>query len=141
MKPAPAKATNQKNSHDSANEVNSAKERQFILLGVLLQALHVFFGVTAFLGMFLNVTRLPSIQSSLWQDHCRWQITTFWVGALLYAITITIGFTQNVWWPFVLAAMWVGYRIISSAVAVATHTAIPHAMWPLTLNNSKVKSS
>lgn len=102
-----------------------ADEWRFILLGVLLQALHFVFGVTAIFGMFLNVSRLPKLKSSKWQDHCRWQITTFWIGAVLYAVTLFIGSSKGIWWPFILAAMWVSYRIISSAVGVATKTSVP----------------
>ena len=97
-------------------------ERRFVLLGVLLQALHILFGVTAFLGMFLNVSRLPSMNNALWRTQCRWQITTFWVGAALYTITLITGFWLDIWWPFVLSAMWVTYRIICSAIGVATQS-------------------
>jgi len=107
---------------------NPTDEKRFILLGVWLQVLHALFGVTAFFGMFLNVSRLPKLESDIWQDHCRWQITTFWVGALLYAVTIAIGISKGIWWPFVLAAMWVSYRIISSAVGVATHSKVPRIL-------------
>jgi len=105
--------------------INNTDERRFILLGVLLQVLHGLFGVTAIFGMFLNVTRLPKLENDVWQDHCRWQITTFWVGALLYIVTAIIGFSQGLWWPLVLAVMWVSYRIISSAIGVATQTKVP----------------
>lgn len=100
------------------------EERRFVLLGVLLQTLHILFGVTALLGMFLTLGRLPSITSTVWREHCRWQITTFWVGAALYTITLIIGFWFESWWPFVLAAMWVTYRIVTSAIGVATNNPI-----------------
>lgn len=103
-------------------------ERRFILLGVLLQALHVLFGVTAFFGLFLNVTRLAKLENEVWQEHCRWQITTFWLGALLYAVTLFIGFSQGMWWPFIIAAMWVSYRIINSAIGVAKNTKVPNSV-------------
>lgn len=106
----------------SQNDDND--ERRFALLGVLLQALHVLFGVTALLGMFLTLGRLSSMTSDLWREHCRWQLTTFWVGAGLYAITLIIGFRFELWWPFVLSAMWVTYRIVSSAIGVATKNPI-----------------
>jgi len=95
-------------------------ERQFILLGVLLQALHVLFGITAIFGMYLNHNRLPTMQSDLWRSHCRWQLTTFWMGAGFYVVSAFIGLSFGHWWPFILAAMWVSYRILSSAVGVAT---------------------
>jgi len=95
-------------------------ERRFALLGVLLQLLHVLFGVTAILGMYLTLNRLPKMQSILWRNHCRWQLTTFWFGAAAYAITILIGLRFSIWWPFIIAAMWVTYRILVSAVGVAT---------------------
>jgi len=108
--------------------MTSANERQFILLGVLLQLLHPLFGITAFFGLFLNITRLPTLKSEIWQDHCRWQITTFWVGTLLYAVTIIVGFYQGIWWPFVIAAMWVSYRIFSGAVGVAKSVRVPRML-------------
>ena len=100
------------------------EERKFVLLGVLLQALHVLFGVTALLGMYLTLGRLPSIKHALWREQCKWQVTTFWVGAALYISTIIIGFLTEQWWPFVLAAMWVTYRILCSAIGVATRSNI-----------------
>ena len=100
------------------------EERRFVLLGVLLQVLHVLFGVTAILGMFITVSRLPSMKNALWREQCRWQLTTFWVGAGLYANTLIVGFWLGLWWPFVLAVMWVTYRIISSAIGVATSSNI-----------------
>ncbi len=101
------------------------EERRFALLGVLLQALHVLFGVTAVLGMYLTITRLPTMKNALWIEHCRWQVFTFWVGAAAYFITLVIGFRFGLWWPFILAAMWVSYRILSSAIGVATRGPIP----------------
>jgi len=95
-------------------------ERRFALLGVLLQVLHILFGVTAVIGMYLNHHRLPKMQSILWRNHCRWQLTTFWFGAALYAITILIGLRFSIWWPFIVSAMWVTYRILVSAVGVAS---------------------
>jgi len=44
-------------------------ERRFALLGVLLQALHFLFGVTAIVGMYLTLGRLPSIKSEDYHDR------------------------------------------------------------------------
>jgi len=106
-------------------QASDEDDRRFAILGVILQALHVLFGVTAILGMYLTLARMPKVNSALWREHYRWQLATFWAGAALYAVTVFIGWKFGQWWPFVLAAMWVSYRIFSSAIGVATRKPIP----------------
>lgn len=95
-------------------------ERRFAILGVLLQALHVLFGVTAILGMYLTLGRIKTLHNPLWREHCQWQLKTFWIGAILYTLSIIIGLWSGHWWAFILAAMWVTFRIASSAIGIAT---------------------
>ena len=117
---------------ESANAKNKAHqeahnlERKFVVLGVLLQALHVLFGVTAVLGMYLTLGRIQSMNNDLWREHCRWQLTTVWLGAVLYILALTIGLWLGHWLPFILAVMWVSYRILCSALGVFLEQPIRH---------------
>jgi uncharacterized membrane protein len=96
-------------------------EKRFAILGLVLQALHVLFGVTAILGMFLTLSQLKQLKNPMWIQHCRWQLFTFWVGAAAYAVGLFVGFSYGLWWPFVLAAVWVSYRLLTSLVGIATN--------------------
>lgn len=85
--------------------------RQLALLGILLQALHVLFGVTAIIGVLVTQTRAASTDGTVYRSQLRWQFGTFCIAMAGYAIAFYIWATQqNPWFvPAVLAI--VTYRL------------------------------
>jgi len=90
--------------------------RQLTLLGILLQCLHVLFGVTAIIGVLIAHSKQPSTTGTVYHSQLRWQIITFWFGLLAYAVSSYLWITQSITWPAALAFAFVLYRLITSVV-------------------------
>jgi uncharacterized membrane protein len=82
----------------------------------LLQFLGILFGITAFIGMFLNHTKFKDTQNSYVRSHFIWQLITFWsvcaiaaVAVLTWPSTLSkfLLVTGGLWWLLsVVAGAW-----------------------------------
>jgi len=93
------------------NEVNDNPARRLVVLGLLLQALHVLFGFTAIMGMLINHMLIERSQNTVYHSQIRWQLVTFWVCAALYAIAFLLWLKLGILWPVVLVLLFTFYRI------------------------------
>lgn len=91
----------------------------------LLLFLGIVFGVTAFIGMFINHTNIKSTESSYVRSHFIWQILAFWtLCAIGAAVAITWQSTTSkvlltigiVWWLF---------NLLTGAFFLRRHKPIP----------------
>ena len=92
------------------------KSRQLALLGILLQCLHVLFGITAVIGVLIAHNKIQSTAGTVYHSQLRWQLITFWVGLFAYALAIYFWITQSMIWPIVLVFAFVLYRLITSII-------------------------
>jgi len=93
------------------DSVESSLARRLAVLGLLLQALHVLFGITAIMGMFINHMLIDKTKDTLYYSHIRWQLVTFWVSAALYALAFYAWLQLGLIWPAVLVLLFTVYRI------------------------------
>jgi uncharacterized membrane protein len=93
---------------------HEARMRSLAWLGLLLQGLGAMFGVTAFIGMFINVTKLKEAKGTIYESHLRWQIVTFWLAVLAAIVSYTLYAKYNINWPMILAVLFVIYRMLTS---------------------------
>jgi len=88
--------------------------RRLALLGILLQALHILFGVTAIIGMLIAHTRLDSTHGTLYYSHLKWQLVTFWLALPAYAAAAWLWLFADSHWPVLMVAAFVVYRLAVS---------------------------
>lgn len=65
---------------------------QYAVLGYLLYALGIVFGITALIGVIVNHTSIKKTKHTIGYSHCRWQIVSFWV--LFAGVVATV-----IMWP------------------------------------------
>lgn len=107
-------------SHTSTNEqdrleAQTRQARQLVLLGIMLQALHILFGITAFIGVLVTQTRIDSTQGSVYESQLRWQFVTFWIGLAGYAIGFYVWASHGSPWLVLLVLFFLLYRLVISA--------------------------
>lgn len=90
---------------------NDNPARRLVILGLLLQALHVLFGFTAVMGMFINHMLIDQSKDTVYHSHIRWQLVTFWITAALYVLAFLAWFYQGLLWPVALVMAFAFYRI------------------------------
>lgn len=95
----------------TTNSADNTPARRLVVLGLLLQALHVLFGITAIMGMFINHMLIDTSKDTVYHSHIRWQLVTFWVCAALYAIAFLVWLKLGVLWPAILVLAFSFYRI------------------------------
>jgi len=93
------------------DDVNDTPARRLVILGLLLQSLHVLFGFTAVMGMFINHMLIDQSKDTVYHSQLRWQLITFWACAVLYAIAFAAWLYFGVFWPIVLVLLFTFYRI------------------------------
>lgn len=93
------------------NGVQEIPARRLVVLGLLLQALHVLFGFTAIMGMFINHMLIDQSKNTVYHSHIRWQLVTFWVCAALYVLGFSAWLYLGLLWPAVLVLLFTFYRI------------------------------
>ena len=99
-----------------ASEAQTRDARQLVLLGILLQTLHVLFGVTAIIGVLVTQTRTRSTKGSVYQSHLHWQFVTFWIGAAGYTLGFYVWATHGNPWLVLLVLFFVFYRLVVSVI-------------------------
>ena len=85
--------------------------RQLALLGILLQALHVLFGITALIGVLINHVQIEQARGTVYYSQLRWQIVTFWSGLIAYATATWLWMAEGLTWPWTLAVLFCLYRV------------------------------
>ena len=90
------------------------KARKLSLLGIILQALHPLFGITAVIGFLVAITSKKSTEGTLYQSHIKWQIVTFWFGFVGYAVAFFLWSKLGITWPVVLVFLFIAYRVFSN---------------------------
>ena len=88
-----------------------SKARRLALLGLILQSLHVLFGFTAVMGMFINHMLIDQSKDTIYHSQLRWQLITFWVSAALYTVAFIIWRNYALGWPAIAVFTFTLYRI------------------------------
>lgn len=93
--------------------VESSEEtaRKKSLLGIILLALHPLFGVTAIMGMLISTMSLKSTEGTQYHSHLKWQIVTFWIGFVAYALGFWYWSAFGQMWAIVIAFGVIAYRL------------------------------
>lgn len=86
--------------------------RQLAMLGILLQGLHVLFGITAIISVLVAHAKIRSTQGTVYYSHLRWQIATFWLALTGYGVGFYIWMTHQYPWVVLAVLAWVIYRLI-----------------------------
>jgi len=95
-------------------KAREAKSRSLAWLGLLLQVFGVMFGITALIGMLISATKIKETDGTIYQSHLKWQIVTFWLGAIA-AIASYVAYTKTgSTWPMILAGMFILYRVLTT---------------------------
>ena len=89
--------------------------KRLVILGLLLQGLHVLFGITAIMGMFINHMLIDKSKNTVYYSHLRWQLITFWLSAALYLLAFLAWYNTGALWPTVIVLLHTFYRIAISA--------------------------
>jgi uncharacterized membrane protein len=94
-------------------EEQLASLRQLTLVVYILQALSIFVGVTAIVGVVINYVKKEDATGTLYESHFSWQIRTFWWGlawsVLGFILIFAFGLGLIVWF---VAGIWAIYRIV-----------------------------
>ena len=93
------------------DDTSDSPARRLVILGILLQTLHVLFGFTAIMGMLINHMLIERSQDTVYHSQLRWQLVIFWVSAALYAIAFLLWSKLGIVWPAVLVLLFTFYRI------------------------------
>lgn len=99
-----------------ASVVQNRGVRQLVLLGIVLQVLHILFGITAIIGVLVTQTRTDSTQGTAYESQLRWQFFTFWIGLAGYAMGFYVWATYGTPWLVPLTLLIVLYRLVISAI-------------------------
>lgn len=98
--------------------------RQLALLGMLLQFLHILFGITAIIGVIVTQTHKHNTLGSVYQSHLRWQFVTFWIALVGYASGFYLWITHSTPWLAAAVLALVNYRLIVNYLAWINRRAI-----------------
>lgn len=94
-------------------EEQLASLRQLTLVVYILQALSIFVGITAIVGVVINYVKKEDAAGTLYESHFTWQIRTFWWGlawsVLGFILIFAFGLGLIVWF---VAGIWAIYRIV-----------------------------
>ena len=98
---------------DTRTDEQLASLRQVTLVVYVLQALSVFVGVTAIVGLIINYVKKEDAAGTLYESHFDWQIRTFWWGlawsVLGFILIFAFGIGLIVWF---VAGIWAIYRVV-----------------------------
>ena len=98
---------------EARTEEQVASLRQITLVVYILQALSVFVGITAIVGLVINYVKKEDAAGTLYESHFDWQIRTFWWGLLWsvlgFILIFAFGLGLIVWF---VAGVWAIYRVV-----------------------------
>ena len=87
--------------------------KNFTLAVYILQALSVFWGLTAVVGVIINYVKREDAIGTLYESHFNWQIRTFWFGLLWGFVGFILIFAFGL--GFVILTVdwiWMIYRVV-----------------------------
>ncbi len=94
----------------SEQELNSLRTVVMVVYG--LQALSLFFGMTALIALIINYVKRDDARGTWYESHFTWQIRSFWwallwlvVGSVLVIVGVGILILLGVW-------VWMIYRVV-----------------------------
>jgi len=90
------------------------KSRKLSLLGIILQALHPLFAITAIIGLFVSIMSLKSTEGTIYYSHLKWQVVTFWIGLVAYALALFVWSRFGLAWPIIVTFLFVAYRVVTN---------------------------
>lgn len=117
------------NSRNAANDssVNASSEKtaynQTILVYLLL-LLHPIYGITALIGVIVCHMKQEVTQNTVFESHRRWQIWTFWTGAIGYAASFYYIVRMGSWTILMVTMVWMLYRIVFGWWKALNYTAV-----------------
>jgi len=88
-----------------------AAKNQTVLVYLLL-LLHPLFGITALIGAIIAHMKADVTQGSVFESHRRWQLWTFWAGALGYIAAVYYLHLLGTWTILLVTMVWILYRIV-----------------------------
>lgn len=100
---------------DTNYNTKDSDAKRLVMLGLMLQALHIMFGFTAIMGMFINHMMIDQSKNTVYHTHIRWQLVTFWLCAALYAAAFFVWYHYGLLWPVATVLLFTFYRIITCA--------------------------
>lgn len=98
--------------------------RRLTLLGILLQSLHILFGVTALLGVLITQAQRDKAINTIYDSHLQWQFVTFWLALIGYATGFYLWAAQSNFWLVLVTALLMVYRLAVSILAWRAHRPI-----------------
>jgi uncharacterized membrane protein len=128
--PAQPYATNTTQSLYDWTQIVYALHALSLLIGILGVATVVgsfLIGWPSIIAVIMNYIKRSDARGTWLESHFRWQIRTFWFGALWVAIcglfvVLTLGLgLLLVWLPLGLVALWFIYRIARGWLALREH--------------------
>ena len=90
-------------------------------------------GWPSLFAVILNYIKRDEVQGTFLASHFRWQIRTFWFGALwALAMVLIVLFTLGigvlfVWLPLLILGVWFAYRVVSGWLALNQQRAMYQA--------------
>jgi uncharacterized membrane protein len=84
-------------------------------------------GWPSIIAVILNYVKRGEVRGSWLESHFRWQIRTFWFGALwvglcLLLVLMTLGIAfLVVWLPLAIISIWFVYRIVRGWIALSNN--------------------
>lgn len=63
------------------------------------------------MGMLISTMSLKSTEGTLYHSHLKWQIATFWIGFVAYALGFAYWSAFGQTWAIVVAFGFVAYRL------------------------------
>jgi uncharacterized membrane protein len=101
-----------------------------LAIGILSAATVVgafLFGWPSIVAVILNYVKRSQARGTWLESHFRWQIRTFWFGALWVVLCgLFVVFTLGlglfvVWMPLGIVALWFIYRVVRGWMALSNH--------------------
>jgi uncharacterized membrane protein len=84
-------------------------------------------GIPFLIGVFINLMKRKEVQGTWLESHFDWQIKTFWIALILYAISRLMMFMGGSL-VLIAAVLWLGYRIAVGWYALHSNKPIAKRM-------------
>ena len=87
------------------------------------------FGWPSIIAVVINYVQRSEVAGSWLESHWRWQLRTFWFAVMWFfvagAFAITIVGIPVAWLVFIVAGLWVLYRVVRGWTALAGRRDLP----------------
>jgi len=105
-------AASSENTNSAQDTSLPESERKTILLVYILQAAGFLIGLSFIAGVIVNYVKRGDLKSPIAQDHCSYQIRTFWWSTLWVVLSILLSFVIIGYLTALVAIFWTLYRVI-----------------------------